>query len=122
MHPVVFFLVFDVNLKLYHWMTESFARHTAADKLHEKVLSLGDRFVEVFIGRYKRPKTLTKKELTQVMQIYNDKTIEEFLSFCEKYLTHDIFQYISDRDVDLLNIRDELVSDISQARYLFTLR
>jgi hypothetical protein len=121
MHPVVFFLVFDVNLKLYHWMTESFARHTAADKLHEKVLALGDRFVEVFIGRYKRP-ALTKKELTHIIQSFNDKTIHQFLDFCERYLTNDIFQYISDKDVDLLNIRDELVSDISQARYLFTLK
>ena len=121
MHPIVFFLMFDVNLKLYHWMTQSYARHKAADELHEKVLELGDKFVEVYIGRYKRPKNLAKKELTQVMQVFSDKTIEDFLDFCERYLSKDIFKYMSNEDVDLMNIRDDLISNISQTRYLFTL-
>lgn len=126
MHPIFFFLSFDINLKLYHWMTQSYARHKASDELHEKVLSLGDKFVEVYIGKYQRPKNLgatNKKDMTQQIHQLNDVTIEKYLDDCATYLTKDIFKYISEeKDVDLVNIRDELLSEIMQTKYLFTLK
>lgn len=123
MHPILFFLSFDINLKLYHWMTQSYARHKATDDLHEKVLGLGDTFVEAFIGKYGRPTNFTKKDMQQDIFSLNDTSIHKYLDDCVRYLTKDILKYIKeDKDVDLINIRDELITDISQTKYLFTLK
>lgn len=121
MNPLVFFLHFETNVKLYHWMTRSYPRHVASDKLHEKLLELSDKFVEVYIGKYQRPSSLNKKDLQLPLDNYNDKDIIAFLDRVSKYLTKDIFRFISNDDTELVNIRDEILAEINQAKYLFTL-
>lgn len=123
-HPVLFFMSFDINLKLYHWMTKSYARHKASDELHEKVLGLGDKFVEAYIGKYQRPKQpFSKKDMALFnLHALTDTTIEKYLDDCVEYLMKGLLHYISEeKDVDLINIRDELITDIMQTKYLFTL-
>lgn len=123
-HPMLFFLAMDINLKLYHWMTLSYARHKASDDFHEKVLALGDRFVEAYIGKYQRPKQpFSKKDISQLtLHSLNDSTVGKYLDECVEYLMKGLMTYISeDKDVDLINIRDELITDIMQTKYLFTL-
>lgn len=121
-HPIVFFLHFETNVKLYHWLTTSYPRHVASDKLHERLLELSDKFVEVYIGKYQRP-IFTKKDLSlATIDTHSDKDIIGFLDKMSVYLTKDIFKYISvEKDTDLVNIRDEILAEINQAKYLFTL-
>lgn len=122
-HPIVFFLHLQNTVKLYHWMTTSYARHKAADTLYEELVDLGDKFIETFIGKYERPKNLGKKELSFTLTNYTDTSITSLLDFAERYLTHDIMKYISEeKDQDLINIRDDILTTISQTRYLFTLK
>lgn len=120
MNPLVFFLHLETNIKLYHWMTRSYARHVATDSLHEKILEQTDKFVEVYIGKYKRP-SLQKKDLNITLGNHSDKDILVFLDFAINYLTKDLFKYITDKDTDLVNIRDDILSAINQAKYLYTL-
>jgi hypothetical protein len=123
-HPMLFFLALDINIKMYHWMTKSYARHKASDELHEKMLALGDKFVEVYIAKYQRPKQpFNKKDLSaMVLHSLNDSSVETYLDDCVQYLMKGMMSYISvDKDVDLINIRDDLVTEIMQAKYLFTL-
>lgn len=120
MNPLVFFLNLETNIKLYHWMTKSYARHVATDSLHEKLLDLSDRFVEVYIGKYKRP-ILQKKELNISLGNFSDKDILEFFDISIQYLTKDVFKYITEKDTELLNIRDDILGAINQAKYLYTL-
>ena len=40
------------QVKLYHWQTNSFSRHTATDELVKSLDENIDKFVEVFMGKY----------------------------------------------------------------------
>ena len=44
------------QIKLYHWQTKEFARHTATDALTGTLDTNIDAFVESYMGRYGRPK------------------------------------------------------------------
>jgi hypothetical protein len=122
-HPITFFLHLQNTIKLYHWMTTSHARHVAADKLFEGLVEIGDTFIEAYIGKYSRPKVLSTKDLTAAIQQHTDQTILELFDHAEKYLQKDIFKYINEKkDLDLMNIRDDVLTMLSQSRYLFTLK
>ena len=43
---VRFFFTLQLNIKMYHWNTTSYARHKATDDFGGKLLSLIDKFVE----------------------------------------------------------------------------
>ena len=119
-HPLMFFLRFQNTLKMYHWMTTNYARHIASDKLEASMREKGDKFAEVFIGKYSRPK-FSKKDLSDDVLVFNDIQIVAYLNQATTYLTTDIFKYIKQEDTELINIRDDILSDINQAKYLFTL-
>ena len=51
---IAYFLEFQSNIKIYHWMTTSFPRHKAADELFDKILENSDKFMEVYIGKYNK--------------------------------------------------------------------
>lgn len=114
------FLSLQNNLKLYHWNTQSFARHKGSDDLSEKLAKNIDKFVELYIGRYGRF-PLTKKDAMINLHIHNDKTIIPFLDNAIKFLTFDLSNYLKKDDFDLFNIRDEIIGDLNQTKYLFTL-
>ena len=44
------------QIKIYHWQTMSFPRHKATDELVGKLDDNIDKFVEVYMGKYGRPK------------------------------------------------------------------
>jgi hypothetical protein len=113
-----FFQDLELNTQMYHWLTESYSRHMGSDKLYKNILETTDKFIEVYIGRYGRPKfsqdTITIKKMTD----------EEFVLYLKKsveFLENKIIIFFKPKDTDLLNIRDELIAQINQALYLFTL-
>jgi hypothetical protein len=101
-------------------MTHSYPRHVASDKLYESISENIDKFVEVYIGKYGRPK-LSKKDLGITLLSLNDTSIIDFIDNTIAFFIKDILKHIKDSDVDLLNIRDEIVADLNQTKYLFTL-
>ena len=116
---ILFFFELQTNIKLYHWMTTSFARHNAADKLFDNLLEYSDKFMEVYIGKYGRP-SMTKTNIQ--LQNLNDKNIIKFLDDKSNFLLQELPKHLSaSTDTDLLNIRDELLANINQTKYLFTL-
>jgi len=110
---IEFFFDFQLNLKMYHWTTYSYSRHKASDELGEKLLENIDRFVELYIGRYQRPKMTKKHNISY--SIISDKDMVVYLKGKRDYLEK---LQLTD---DLANVRDELVENINQALYLFTL-
>jgi hypothetical protein len=114
-----FIFSIQTNIKLYHWTTKSFARHKAADELVDKILELGDKFMEVYIGKHGR-QTLKKPTNIKIMNL-DDHSVIDYLDSSIKFLEIDIFKLIKKQDADLLNIRDEMLSTINQTKYLFTL-
>lgn len=113
-------LILRNQVKLYHWQTMSFSRHKATDDLVTSLDTNIDKFTEVYMGRYGRPKMTAS---TGKIQIYdtNDKRAPQLMKEAVQWLTKSLPKLLSKDDTDLLNIRDEILADIQQARYLFTL-
>ena len=108
-----------LNLKLYHWETLSFARHKASDDLHGNLSGLIDTFVEVFIGRYKRPEF--KHSFNVHVKQFSDNNIVDAIQEYIEFLKYDLPKYLSESDTDLTNIRDEMLGELNKTLYLFTL-
>jgi len=112
----MFFNIRD-QVKMYHWQTKSFSEHKATDELVGTLDTNIDKFVEVYMGRYGRPlikKTLPVKNLTVT-------GIRTFITRSTNWLTTKLPRMLKKTDSDLLNIRDEILGDLNQVKYLFTL-
>jgi len=112
----VFFNIRD-QVKLYHWQTKSFAEHKATDDLVATLDTNIDKFVETYMGRYGRPfvrRTLPVKNLTVT-------GIKNFITRSTDWLSKKLPRMVKNTDSDLLNIRDEILADLNQVKYLFTL-
>jgi hypothetical protein len=105
------------QIKLYHWQTMSFSEHKATDDLVKSLDTNIDKFVEVYMGRYGRPyvkDTLPVKNLTVT-------GIRGFINKSNGWLAEKLPQMLKKTDTELLNIRDEMLADMNQVKYLLTL-
>ena len=115
-----FFFSIQINLKLYHWQTNSYARHIATDSILTKIDPLIDTFIEIYQGKFGKispgSTTITIRTLT------DEETASDFISKSINYLNNIIEQDVnmSASDTDLLNIRDEMVGLLNQTLYLFS--
>lgn len=116
MHLIQDFMNFLVNMKVYHWKTTSYARHKASDECFGKMQELIDEFVEVSIGKYGRSKVFGHSSSGYKILNLTDKTVVAFVSKFRDQLVK-----INIKADDLLNIRDEMVAELNQCLYLFTL-
>ena len=113
---VKFCFILQLTNKLYHWNTTSFARHKATDDFNSALLDFTDKFVEVYIGRYKvkpvvRGVKVEDRYLTDVGILEMYDIAKQFLQSFETMF----------KDTELLNIRDELLGCLNKTIYLFGL-
>ncbi len=106
------------QVKLYHWQTGSFARHKATDDLTAALDLAIDSFVESYMGRYGRPKVSGSIKLHN----FSESAAKTFVSKETKYLSTQLPKKIKSTDSDLLNIRDEILAELTKVSYLFTLQ
>jgi hypothetical protein len=116
-----FFLNLRDHIKLYHWQTHVYARHIATDKmLHDFEKSI-DSFVEIYIGKYGRPK-ITGKNAEITLHNLTEPGINRLIHASIKYLQGPLTKSLqAAADSDLINIRDEMIGALNQLLYLFTL-
>jgi len=116
---VKFLFHMTTTIKLYHWQTTNFARHKATDELHGALTDLTDQFVEVYMGIYGRPQFQNgfRLSISELSDDNADDMIKEYID----YLKADLPKYLKEDDTDLLNIRDEMLSNLNKTLYLFTL-
>ena len=115
---VLYFFELQLNIKLYHWTTESYSNHKTTNKLLEKLSDLIDSFIEKYMGAFSRP----------VMKIGSNVSIQnmtktkyiKLLKQAQDYLRGDLEKIIS-KNTELLNIRDEVLAELDQALYFATL-
>ena len=120
--PIVQFYVTLRNaVKIYHWNTKSYPRHKATDQFVENIDKLTDSFIEVYIGRYGRDADLGKTK-TITLPGFTEKSIIKFFEDARIWLSEKLPKLISEKDTDLLNIRDEILGEINQTLYLFSLK
>lgn len=105
------------QIKLYHWQTGSFARHTATDALTATLDTNIDAFVESYMGRYGRPKVTGSIKLHN----FSESAAKSFVAQQTTYLTKVLPKTIKSTDTDLLNLRDTILGDLTKVLYLFTL-
>jgi hypothetical protein len=106
------------QIKLYHWQTKSFARHTATDALTASLDTNIDAFVESYMGRYGRPKVTGNLPLHN----FSESAAKAFVQRETTYLEIELPKKIGKGDSDLLNLRDTILGDLTKVLYLFTLQ
>ena len=116
-----FFLQLRDQIKLYHWQTRVYARHIATDKIIESLDKSIDSFVEIYIGKYGRPK-ITGKNAAIVLHNLTEAGAVRLVGAAIKHLGGPLTKSLKPVDTDLLNIRDEIIGDLNQLLYLFTLK
>jgi len=117
-----FFFTMREQIKLYHWQTYSYSRHKATDEVIENLDKNIDEFVEVYMGKYGRPKITAKTSSVRIGNM-NEKSAVGFIKRCITILLGDLVKgLVAARDSDLFNICDEILADLNQLLYLFTLR
>jgi len=105
------------QLKILHWQTESFAEHNAFGDIYEALDDRFDRIIEVYSGKYQRPKFGGVKPIT--FADYDNLKIEAFIESVDDFLTN---AFIAEQDSELANIRDEARADLMKLKYLLTLK
>ena len=117
---VNFFFSMREQIKLYHWQTHSFAQHKATDDVISALDESIDKYVEIYMGKYGRPK-VTGGSNTVRVQNMTEKTAVRFIKTCITYLEGPLVKRLKPTDTDLVNIRDEMLGELNRILYLFTL-
>jgi len=115
-----FFLQMRDQIKLYHWQTRIYARHIATDNILKELEERIDSFVEVYIGKYGRPR-ITGKNASITLQNLTEAGATRLIRSSITYLQGPLTKSLHPTDTDLVNIRDELIGQLHQLLYLFTL-
>ena len=118
-HLVKAFLELLNMVKLYHWNTASYAEHKATDELYARLNEHVDKFIEVLLGKDQSRIHLMESRI-DLLDVNKKSQFQERIFEYRTFLTElDIF-FDKSRDMDLLNIRDEVLADINQFLYLMT--
>ncbi len=118
---VNFFLQMREQIKVYHWQTKSYSRHKATDGVVDALDESIDKYVEVYMGKYGRPR-LTARTNTIKIQNLSEASVVRFIKSCIAQLTGPLIKGLKpERDSDLINLRDEMLGELNQLLYLFTL-
>lgn len=116
-----FFFTMREQIKLYHWQTHSYARHKATDEVLKSLDDHIDQYVEVYMGKYGRPRMTAKTNTVKVSNL-SEASIVKFIKHCISVLINDVPAKLKPTDTDLFNVRDEMLGNLNQLLYLFTLR
>ena len=106
-------------VKLYHWKTRSYAQHKATDQLYENLNDNIDKIIEVLLGKEETRIRMNDKKIDLV----DSSNTHDFKGHIYKYRDFLISlnkRFDSNRDSDVLSIRDDILVDIDQFLYLMT--
>lgn len=112
-------LQFQLSIKILHWQTRSYAKHIATDSLYKSLSDNIDQFVEILQGKYGRVKFSENAHISLIN--FDKKNDENLIKYIQHWMETELPKMIHKDDTDLLNIRDEMLGNIKQTRYLFSL-
>lgn len=115
-----FFFNMREQIKLYHWQTKVYSRHKATDGVIDSLDESIDKYVEVYMGKYGRMKVNTETGTIRIRNL-TEKSIIGFIKNCINYLNNELVKKLKETDTDLVNLRDEMLAELNQLLYLFTL-
>lgn len=114
------FLFLLSQLKVFHWNTKSFAQHKSFGEAYDSLSDSIDEFIEQWQGEY----GLMPHGQFSSYSVSNNtpEEIVSFISKAEKFLIVEIPKNVNPiTQTNLLNTRDEMLSSLSQLKYLLTL-
>jgi hypothetical protein len=115
------FFKFQNAMKIHHWQTPLFARHKASDELLEKMSDLVDKFMESLQGAQGTRLSFGGREVMVPLNDVDDQEASEMVRRMREWLITDLPRVVP-LDSGLANLRDEIVSALDTAAYLFTFR
>jgi len=118
---VHFFFMMREQIKLFHWQTKLYSRHKATDDVIKALDESIDKYVEVYMGKYGRPKMISRNNTIRVQNL-SESSIVRFIKACIQHLIKELPKGLKPTDTDLVNLRDEMLGELNQLLYLFTLR
>lgn len=112
-------ITYKTQLQIWHWQTNKYSQHMAFQNTYETLEELIDSFVESFSGKYGKIKSESNFVIT--LKNIDDKIVDVIDSHIKWLLTDLPAKLNTEEDVDLLNIRDEMVAALTKLKYLLTL-
>lgn len=109
----------QTQFKFLHWQTSSYSKHKAYGKIYDTLGDLIDTFVESMMGKYGRPQF--ESEFSIMFQDISHISIQKFMDGITEFLVAITNELDSKYDTDLLNLKDEMLSEINKLKYLLTL-
>lgn len=109
------------QFRIFHWQTDSYAKHKAFGNAYESLSDLIDNLVEVHQGKYGNIKypSFSGIELFNSEELDIDSVLEEVTNYLSTEFTK---MHESVKDTDCLNIRDEILAVLNKLKYLLTLK
>ena len=114
---LMFFFRHQIRIKMYHFQTGLYGAHKASDSYLDTFEQKLDKFMEVAQGIVGKLQT---KNINLNIITVNDGTILEELNNFIKTLR--MLDKVINTYSELLNIRDEMVADAEQLKYLLTFK
>jgi hypothetical protein len=109
------------QLRVLHWQTDSYAQHKAFGKAYDNMTDLIDSLVEVHQGKY--GKIMYSTPLSIDLVNIDEISIDEVLAEVTDYLSAEFGGMVdAAKDTDCLNIRDSILQELNQLKYLLTLK
>jgi hypothetical protein len=115
------FLGIQSQFKVFHWQTQSYSKHQAYGGIYDTLNTLSDEFIEIYMGKYGRLALEGEADAILLGNI-GEVNIEEFLETIIEFLLSLNHKLDSNKDSDLLNLRDEMLAAINKLKYLLTLK
>lgn len=112
---VDFFFKHQIIIKMFHFQTSNYGAHKASDSYLEKFLNNHDKFMEIAQGLYGK---LNMNNIQLNVNLYKDNLIQhldifiKFLNYMHKFET----------DTGLLSIKDDMLNDVNQFKYLLSFK
>jgi hypothetical protein len=110
----------QLQFKFLHWQTMGDAKHRAYGDIYDSLGGNIDKFVEVMMGKQGRPEF--DSEFSIMFQDISALSVQNFMDGITEFLVGMTDHLDSKYDTDLLNLRDEMLADINQLKYLLTLK
>ena len=109
-------------IKLYHWKTESYASHKATDGLLGTLHEIVDKYVETLLGKTAYKLKMQDYSNIPIKNLENNQQLEKYIKEIIEFLL-EIHKHLNlEKDVDLLNLRDEMIGDLNRFLYLLRLK
>ncbi len=117
---VNFLLQTQLQIKILHWQTKGYARHQAFGETYSNLDVLIDDFVEIYMGKYGRF-SLSENEKNINIDNLSELDLTAFLKTVKAEFIGMSNDLSSEKDTDLLNLRDEKLGLFNKLSFLLTL-